>query len=72
MLLAEAVKTGGANRAGVKAGLERIHGFPGVVADYTFDSARNGVHRFYMAKVADGRLSLVKTLVKTLEENSGK
>ena len=28
MLLAEAVKTGGANRAGVKAGLESLHGFP--------------------------------------------
>jgi branched-chain amino acid transport system substrate-binding protein len=68
MLLAEAVKTGGANRAGVKAGLRRVHGFPGVVADYTFDSARNGVHRFYIAKVADGRLSLVKIL----EENSEK
>jgi branched-chain amino acid transport system substrate-binding protein len=68
MLLAEAVKTGGANRAGVKAGLERLHGFPGVVADYTFDSARNGVRRFYIGKVAEEKLSLVKIL----EENSGK
>ena len=66
MLLAEAVKTDGRSRAEVKAGLEHLKGFPGVVAEYTFDSARNGVHRFYIAKVADSKLSLVTTL----EENS--
>ena len=62
LLLAEAVKTGGASRAGIKSGLERIKDFHGVMADYTFDAGRNGVHRFYVAKVSGGRLSLVKTL----------
>ncbi len=65
MLLEEAVKTSGRSRAEVKAGLERLKGFPGVVADYTFDSGRNGIHRLYVAKVAGGKLSIVKTLEET-------
>ena len=62
LLLAEAVKTGGQTRGGVKSGLERLSNFPGVLADYTFDAARNGVHRFYVAKIAGGKLTLVKVL----------
>lgn len=62
LLLAEAVKTGGPTRAGVKSGLEHLKGFEGVLAPYTFDAARNGVHRLYLGKVAGGKLSLVKVL----------
>ena len=61
LLLAEAAKSG-ANRTGVKAGLEKIKALPGVMADYTFDPGRNGVHRFFLAKAAGGNLTLVKTL----------
>ena len=67
MLLAEAVKTGGGTRAGVKAGLERLKAFPGAMADYTFDAGRNGVHRFYVAKVTGGKLALVTTLNEELK-----
>ena len=63
LLLAEAAKSG-ANRAGVKAGLEKIRAFPGVMADYTFDAGRNGVHRFFVARAANGKLVLVKTLAE--------
>jgi branched-chain amino acid transport system substrate-binding protein len=62
LLLAEALRTGGPTRAGVRSGLERLKAFHGVMADYTFDAGRNGVHRFYVAKVVGGKLSLVKTL----------
>jgi branched-chain amino acid transport system substrate-binding protein len=62
LLLAEAVKTDGPTRAGIKSGLEHLKSFHGVMADYTFDSGRNGVHRFYVARVTGGKLSLVKTL----------
>ena len=62
LLIAEALKTGGPTRAGVKSGLEHMKAFQGAMADYTFDAARNGVHRIYVAKVAGGKLSLVKTL----------
>jgi branched-chain amino acid transport system substrate-binding protein len=62
LLIAEAVKTGGATRAGVKSGLEHLKAYPGVMANYTFDANRNGVHRFFVAKVGAGKLSLVKVL----------
>jgi branched-chain amino acid transport system substrate-binding protein len=62
LLIAEAMKTGGATRAGVKSGLEHLKAYPGVMADYTFDANRNGVHRFIVAKVGGGKLSLVKVL----------
>lgn len=62
ILLAEAIRTGGPTRAGVKSGLEYMKAFPGAMADYTFDAGRNGVHRFYVARVSGGKLSLVTTL----------
>ena len=68
LLLSEAAKTGGPNRAGVKSGLEHLKAFPGVMADYTFDANRNGVHRFYVAKVAGGKLSPVTTLNEESKE----
>jgi branched-chain amino acid transport system substrate-binding protein len=64
LLLMEAAKKGGATREGVKLGLERLHGFPGVMADYTFDAKRNGVHRFYVVKITGGK----PTLAAVLEE----
>jgi branched-chain amino acid transport system substrate-binding protein len=63
LLLADAAKSG-TNRAGIKAGLEKVKAFPGVMADYTFDAGRNGVHRFFVAKVSGGKLTLVKTLTE--------
>jgi hypothetical protein len=32
------------------------------MAAYTIDASRSGVHQIYVAKVAGGKLSLVKTL----------
>jgi branched-chain amino acid transport system substrate-binding protein len=63
LLIAEAAKTG-TTRAGVKSGLEHLKGYKGVMADYTFDAGRNGVHRFYVAKIGGGKLTLVKTLTE--------
>jgi branched-chain amino acid transport system substrate-binding protein len=68
LLLAEAVKTGGPGRAGVKSGLERLKAFERAMAEYTFDSGRNGVHRFYVAKVTGGKLSLLTTLTEELKQ----
>jgi branched-chain amino acid transport system substrate-binding protein len=64
LLLAEAAKKGGANREGIKTGLKQLKGFPGVMADYTFDEKNNGVHRFYVARIEGGK----PTLVTVLEE----
>jgi branched-chain amino acid transport system substrate-binding protein len=64
LLLAEAVKQGGPTRAGIKAGLEKIKGFQGAMADYTFDASHNGVHRFFVAKVAGAKLTLAATLTE--------
>ena len=62
LLLAEAARKGGPTRTGVKSGLEHMKAFPAIMANYTFDAARNGVHRFYLAKVTGGKLTLVKIL----------
>jgi branched-chain amino acid transport system substrate-binding protein len=66
LLLAEAARTGSPTRAGIKSGLEQLKAFKGVMADYTFDTSRNGVHRFFVAKVAGGRLTLVTVLKEEL------
>jgi len=65
-LLAEAAKRGGANREGVKLGLEQLKAFRGVMADYTFDAKRNGVHRFYVARITEGKPTLVTILEESL------
>jgi branched-chain amino acid transport system substrate-binding protein len=62
LLLAAAAQQGGAGRAGIKTGLEQLRAFKGVMADYTFDAAHNGVHRFFVAKVTNGKLTLATTL----------
>jgi branched-chain amino acid transport system substrate-binding protein len=64
LLLAAAAKQGGPTRTGIKSGLESLKAFKGVMADYTFDAARNGAHRFFVAKVAGGKLTLAATLTE--------
>ena len=64
LLLAEAAKRAGANRERVRLGLEQLKGFRGVMADYTFDAKRNGVHRLYVTEITAGK----PTLVTILEE----
>ena len=66
LLLAEAAKRGGASREGVRLGLEKLKGFRGVLADYTFDAKRNGVHRLYVAKITAGKPTLVTILEESL------
>ena len=41
-----------------------LKAFQGAMADYTFDVGRNGVHRFFVAKVTGGKRSLVRILNK--------
>ena len=64
LLLATAMKNGGTSREGIKAALERVKGFPGVMTDYTFDQQHNGVHRLYVVTIKGG----VPTLEQLLEE----
>jgi ABC-type branched-subunit amino acid transport system substrate-binding protein len=68
LLVAQALKEGGLDRAGVKSGLQHLRVFPGVMAEYTFDAERNGVHRFYVTKVSGGKLALVTTLEGGLKQ----
>jgi ABC-type branched-subunit amino acid transport system substrate-binding protein len=68
LLIAGAMKTGGATRAGVRSGLEHLKAYPGVMADYTFDANRNGAHRFFVAKVGAGKLALVKVLSESSQQ----
>ena len=65
-LLAEAAKRGGANREGLRLGLEQLKAFRGVMADYTFDAKRNGVHRFYVVRITEGKPTLVTILEESL------
>jgi branched-chain amino acid transport system substrate-binding protein len=62
LLLAEAIRAGGPTRAGVKDALSKLKDFHGAMADYTFDAARNGVHRFYLGKIAGGKLTPVSVV----------
>jgi branched-chain amino acid transport system substrate-binding protein len=66
LLLAEAAKRGGVSREGVRLGLEQLKAFRGVMADYTFDAKRNGVHRFYVAEITAGKPTLVTILEESL------
>ena len=66
LLLAEAAKRGGVSREGVRLGLEELKGFRGVMADYTFDAKRNGVHRLYVAEITAGSATLVTILEESL------
>jgi branched-chain amino acid transport system substrate-binding protein len=62
VLLAEAMRRSGTTRAQVKAGLEQLRGFRGVMADYTFGVGRNGVHRFQVVRIRDGKPALETVL----------
>jgi branched-chain amino acid transport system substrate-binding protein len=61
LLLARAAQDGGPTREGIAAGLEHLQGFHGVMADYTFKGG-NGVHRFLVARVRNGRPTLETVL----------
>jgi hypothetical protein len=52
------MKRTGLTRAQVKAGPEQLRGFRGMMADYTFDAKRDGVHRFYVVRIRGGTPSL--------------
>jgi branched-chain amino acid transport system substrate-binding protein len=67
MLVAGGLRSGGPTRSGIRTGLMTQMHFPGIVADYSFDKSRNGIHRFFMTRVVDGRLTLLKTLTETLD-----
>jgi branched-chain amino acid transport system substrate-binding protein len=62
LILAEAMKRAGITRSQIKTGLEHLKGFRGVMADYTFDERRNGVHRFYVVRIRGGKPSLEAVL----------
>lgn len=62
LLLVEAVKRGGPSREGVQVGLQHLKGFRGVMADYTFDENRNGVHRFYVVRITGNKPALAAVL----------
>ncbi len=62
ILLAEAMKQGGPGREGIRAGLERTRGFPGVLGEYTFDQSHDGIRQLYVVQVRAGRPVLVETL----------
>ncbi len=48
------------------AGLERLRGFRGVMADYTFDPQHNGAHRFLVVKIKGGKPTLETLLEETV------
>jgi len=51
---------------GIKAALERVKGFRGVMANYTFDRQHNGVHRFHVVKIKGGKPTLETLLEETV------
>jgi branched-chain amino acid transport system substrate-binding protein len=55
LLLAAAMRTSGTSREQIRAGLEQLRAFRGMMGDYTFDARRNGLHRFYVAKIIAGQ-----------------
>jgi len=65
MLVAATVRAGGLTRSAIRTGLAGLKQFPGIVGEYTFDGSRDGIHRFFLTRVVDGRLSLLKTLTET-------
>jgi len=66
LLIAEAIRKGGPDRERIKAGLEQLKGFRGVMADYTFDQQHNGVHRFHVVKIKGGKPTLETLLEETV------
>jgi len=64
LLVVEAARRAGPSRDGIRSGLEQLKGFRGAMADYTFDEKRNGIHRFYVARITDGTPALVVSLAE--------
>jgi ABC-type branched-subunit amino acid transport system substrate-binding protein len=67
LLIAEAIRKGGPDREGIKAGLEQLKDFRGVMADYTFGQQHNGVHRFLVVKIKGGKPTLETSLKETVK-----
>jgi branched-chain amino acid transport system substrate-binding protein len=61
-LLLAAMRATGTTGPEIRTGLEQLRGARGVMADYTFDATRNGVHRFYVARVTAGQPRLEAVL----------
>jgi len=64
-LLAEALKQGRPRREGVRGALEQIRAFPGVLGEYTFNQAHDGLHQLYVVQIRGGKPELVETLKAT-------
>ena len=64
LLVAEAIKRTAADRVRIKTGLELLERFSGVMADYTFDTKHNGVHRFLVARITGGQPMLEAILAE--------
>ena len=64
-LLAEASKKGGPGRERIRRGLEQIRAFPGVLGEYTFDQAHEGLHQLYVVQIREGKPALVETIKAT-------
>jgi branched-chain amino acid transport system substrate-binding protein len=64
-LLAEALKHGGAGREGIRTGLDQIMAFPGVLGEYTFDQAHEGLHQLYVVQIRGGKPTVLETLKAT-------
>ncbi len=64
-LVAEALKQGGPSREEIRTGLEQITAFSGVLGEYTFDRAHEGLHQLYVVQIRGGKPTLVETLKAT-------
>ncbi len=61
-LVAEALKQGGPSREEIRTGLEQITAFSGVLGEYSFDRAHEGLHQLYVVQIRGGKSALVETL----------
>ncbi|MGH8704016.1 MAG: ABC transporter substrate-binding protein [Burkholderiales bacterium] len=65
LLLAAAMRGAGTTRTQIKAGLEKLREFRGVMGNYTFDAKHDGLHRFYVARIRSGQPTLEAVLDAT-------
>ena len=61
-LVAEALKNGGPSREGIRTGLEQILAFSGVLGEYAFGQAHEGLHQLYVVQIRGGKPALVEAL----------
>jgi branched-chain amino acid transport system substrate-binding protein len=64
-LVAEALKQGGPSREEIRTGLEQITAFSGVLGEYAFDRAHEGLHQLYVVQIRGGKPTLLETLKAT-------